>query len=144
MGSSPEIQPVGQVAGHYSGPFSVRNIGDRAVRGKAVKIDQGRNPVGANGGQGQGQRTTLGVANNGDSFGGYRVKNRNTVSNVSVPAVERGMLAIAMTTVIPGNDLPTLRRQQGGESVHGAGEIESAVGQQERTSGLRSPLVGSD
>ena len=66
------------------------------------------------------------------------------VAEVGLPVVERGVLGVAVAAVVPRHDAPAGVGEQRREHVEGAGEVEAAVGEQERRRRLVAPLVHGD
>ncbi len=66
------------------------------------------------------------------------------IAQVSVPAVQGCMFGIAMPALVPRHHPPASRREQRGEDLERAGEVETAVGQEQRRRSLVTPLVDRD
>ena len=60
------------------------------------------------------------------------VEHRQRVAHVGVPAVQHGVLGVAVAPLVPAHDPPAAVGQQRGEHVERAGEVETPVGEQDR------------
>ena len=87
------------------------------------------------------QRPALGVTDHRRRVLGDRVHHGDRVADVGVPAVERGMVAVAVTALIPGDHPPSGGGQLGCEDLERAAEIEPSVHEEQRRRGLIAPFV---
>ena len=58
--------------------------------------------------------------------------------------VQGGALAVAVAPLVPGDDPPAGVGEQRREQVEGGGEVEAAVGQEQRAAVRVAPLVDGD
>jgi hypothetical protein len=86
----------------------------------------------------------LAVPDDGCGLVGRRVEDRERVAGVGLPRIQRGVLAVAVAAVVPGDHAPARVGEQGREDVVGAREIEAAVGEEERPPALVAPFVDVD
>src|SRR5690606_17838354 len=70
------------------------------------------------------------------------VEHRQRVTQVGVPGVQRGAVAVAVSTLVPAHDAPPAGGDQRGEHVERAGEVEPAVDHEQRRRVRVAPLVG--
>jgi hypothetical protein len=123
----PMVEPAGDLAGHHSGAFVLGHIGDTALRREPVEIHQATEAVGLGVGQLDHQRAALAVPDDRGGVLGDGVHHGHGVANIGVPAVQRGVITVAVAALIPGHDPPSGGRQLGREDLIGPAEIEPAV-----------------
>lgn len=87
---------------------------------------------------------TLAVA---DDRGGVRcdaVDHRRGVTQIGVPAVQGGVIAVTVTALIPRHDPPPCTRKARCEAREGAGEVGAAVHEEQRWGTGIPPFVDGE
>ena len=138
------VQPVRQLGGEHAGAVVVGHVGTGRARRQAVQVDEVAHPVGLRVGQLRHEAPALGVAYDRGGPAGDARHHRDGVAEVGVPGVEGGVVAVAVAPLVPGHHPPALGGQERRQEVERAGEVEPAVGHEERRTLLVAPLVGGD
>ena len=140
-GAAPVVEPRGELTGEQPGAVVLGDVGPAAARRQAVEVDEVAHAVRERVGHVEQQAPALGVAEHGDGLAPDRVEHRQGVALVGLPAVQLGVVGVAVAALVPAHDAPPAVGHQGGERVVGAGEVEAAVGEQDRRGALVAPLV---
>ena len=126
------VEPARQLAREQARALVVGDVGRRPMRRDAVEVHEGAHAVGRRLDQVRPDRAALAVADQDQGIGPNRVEHGEHVAHVGVPAVELGVLGVAVAALVPRHHAKAGVREQRREHVEGAGEVEAAVGEQDR------------
>ncbi len=90
------------------------------------------------------QAAAFGMPDHGHRRPGRAVEHRECVAHVGIPRVERGVVGIAVASLIPRDDSPARVREQWSEEVERRREVHAAVAQHDRRRVEVAPFVCRD
>ena len=144
-GAAAMIEPARDVGHEHLGALVLGDVGDRPLRRDAVDVDEAAEPERFGVGELDHHRATLGVADRRHRCApGDVVEHGGCVAEVGVPRVQVGVGAVAVAPMVPADHPPSGGGEERGEHVVGAGEVESAVREEEGWSVGLAPFVEGD
>ncbi len=144
-GSAAMVEPTGHLTGEHLRPFVFGDVGDPPLGRDAVDVGEGGEPERLGVDELHEQGATLAVADRGHRVStGDVVEDGGGVAQVGVPRVQVGMVAVAVTALVPTDHPPAAIGEQWREPVERPSEVEASVSEHQWWCVGVAPLVEGD